>query len=226
MKMRHSAGWAAIAALLAANLFINSSEPKAVAEAPPAQPQLTAALGGCQSDLDGDGEVGIADFLMLLADWGPCGLPTGACCFGDGICTQETEPDCKGAGGDFQGDGIDCDSANCPQPSGACCFGDGTCTEQMPADCISAGGAYQGDATDCDPNPCPQTGACCFPDGTCCMQADCEAAGGTYQGDGTDCDPNFCPLVDHRYPLHFAGLVASHRQARRDRRILDGSRPG
>ena len=26
----------------------------------------------CQADLDGDGEIGIDDFLILLADWGPC----------------------------------------------------------------------------------------------------------------------------------------------------------
>jgi len=26
----------------------------------------------CPSDFDGDGEVGINDFLELLANWGPC----------------------------------------------------------------------------------------------------------------------------------------------------------
>jgi hypothetical protein len=26
----------------------------------------------CQSDLDGDGNVGIVDFLKLLGQWGPC----------------------------------------------------------------------------------------------------------------------------------------------------------
>jgi hypothetical protein len=28
--------------------------------------------GGCAADLDGDGEVSVTDFLSLLADWGPC----------------------------------------------------------------------------------------------------------------------------------------------------------
>ena len=39
-------------------------------------------------DLDGDGVVGIADFLLLLADWGPCPDPPGPCpadLDGDGI---------------------------------------------------------------------------------------------------------------------------------------------
>jgi hypothetical protein len=36
---------------------------------------LLAAWGpcpGCDADLDGDGEVGVTDFLALLAAWGPC----------------------------------------------------------------------------------------------------------------------------------------------------------
>ncbi len=37
------------------------------------QPQ-SAGTGGdpCPSDIDNDGDVGITDFLQLLADWGPC----------------------------------------------------------------------------------------------------------------------------------------------------------
>jgi len=30
------------------------------------------ALGTCLGDLDGDGVVGVTDFLLLLAVWGPC----------------------------------------------------------------------------------------------------------------------------------------------------------
>jgi hypothetical protein len=30
------------------------------------------AAGSCVGDLDGDGEVGILDFLKLLGAWGPC----------------------------------------------------------------------------------------------------------------------------------------------------------
>jgi hypothetical protein len=36
---------------------------------------LLAAWGpcpGCDADLDGDGEVSVTDFLALLAAWGPC----------------------------------------------------------------------------------------------------------------------------------------------------------
>ena len=37
--------------------------------------QLLKAWGpckGCPEDIDGDGAVGINDFLALLANWGPC----------------------------------------------------------------------------------------------------------------------------------------------------------
>ncbi len=27
---------------------------------------------GCPTDVDGDGEVGVIDFLLVLANWGPC----------------------------------------------------------------------------------------------------------------------------------------------------------
>jgi predicted outer membrane repeat protein len=35
-------------------------------------PPPIAKSGPCQSDLNGDGDVGIVDFLKLLGDWGPC----------------------------------------------------------------------------------------------------------------------------------------------------------
>jgi hypothetical protein len=40
-------------------------------------------------DLDGDGAVGVTDFLQLLADWGPCPGPCPPACLGDldGDCT-------------------------------------------------------------------------------------------------------------------------------------------
>jgi len=34
--------------------------------------EMIARWGGCGADLDGDGAVGINDFLELLANWGPC----------------------------------------------------------------------------------------------------------------------------------------------------------
>ena len=53
----------------------------------------SAALGNCAvdvlGDLDGDGIVGILDFLMLLAAWGPCDQPCPPSCAADldGDCT-------------------------------------------------------------------------------------------------------------------------------------------
>ena len=35
-------------------------------------PQAMAGAGGCQGDIDGDGQVGIPDLLLLLADFGTC----------------------------------------------------------------------------------------------------------------------------------------------------------
>ena len=52
---------------------------------------VTQAIGAgcCPADLDGDGTVGIIDFLMLLAAWGPCPEPCPPSCAGDldGDCT-------------------------------------------------------------------------------------------------------------------------------------------
>ena len=47
-----------------------------------------AAGGGCETggllgDIDGDGIVGIVDFLLLLADWGPCEEPCPPSCAAD-----------------------------------------------------------------------------------------------------------------------------------------------
>ena len=39
---------------------------------------------------------------------------TGACCFGDGTCTDVNIADCGAAGGDYQGDNVACNP--CPQP--------------------------------------------------------------------------------------------------------------
>jgi len=41
-------------------------------------------------------------------------LPDGACCFDDGSCSEETEGDCTGLSGLYQGDGTICSSADCP----------------------------------------------------------------------------------------------------------------
>ncbi len=45
----------------------------------------------CLADLDGDGEVGILDFLFLLANWGPCPAPCPPSCVAD-IATSPVVP--------------------------------------------------------------------------------------------------------------------------------------
>ncbi|MHC4766009.1 MAG: choice-of-anchor Q domain-containing protein [Planctomycetota bacterium] len=44
---------------------------------------------GCSCDLNGDGSVGVNDFLLLLAAWGPCPDPCPPACPADfdGDCT-------------------------------------------------------------------------------------------------------------------------------------------
>ena len=44
--------------------------------------RVYAMLFSCLGDLNGDGEVGITDFLDLLAEWGPC-YASSSYCFGD-----------------------------------------------------------------------------------------------------------------------------------------------
>ncbi len=99
----------------------------------------TASHAGthCPWDCDaggGDGNVGIFDFLLLLAQWGQIGTPCDIDGGGVGIT-------------DFLG--LLANWGPCPV-GGACCNpGDGSCQEQTPADCTAAGGVYGGDGTDC-----------------------------------------------------------------------------
>ena len=48
-----------------------------------AQLLMTVTVGGPAGDLDGDGLVGITDFLILLGAWGPCGAPCPPSCPAD-----------------------------------------------------------------------------------------------------------------------------------------------
>ena len=48
-----------------------------------AQLLMTVTTGGPVGDLDGDGLVGITDFLTLLASWGPCAAPCPPTCPAD-----------------------------------------------------------------------------------------------------------------------------------------------
>jgi hypothetical protein len=50
---------------------------------------VSALIGAtCDYDLNGDGEVGLVDFLALVASWGPCPEPPAPCpgdMDGDGV---------------------------------------------------------------------------------------------------------------------------------------------
>ena len=55
-----------------------------------------------------------------VCDPNPCPLPEiGACCLPVGLCIETTEPECVAAGGEFQGIGTDCYTANCSALLGA-----------------------------------------------------------------------------------------------------------
>ena len=42
-------------------------------------PQAMAGAGGCEGDIDGDGQVGIPDLLVLFGDFGACPAPPVPC---------------------------------------------------------------------------------------------------------------------------------------------------
>jgi 3-phytase len=49
------------------------------ASAPPLSIDTTWDPRGLRGDINGDGSVGVVDFLLLLAAWGPCPAPPEAC---------------------------------------------------------------------------------------------------------------------------------------------------
>ena len=80
--------------------------------------------------------------------------PIGACCLGDGSCSDGfTEPDCIAQGGIYQNHGSLCSmGVNCPAPVGACCFATGGCLVLDESDCTIANGSWAGLLTDCSDN--------------------------------------------------------------------------
>jgi len=101
----------------------------------------------------------------------------GACCFGDGSCTDTDQNDCENVQGGVWHAGTNCATYSCPLPQGACCFGDGSCM-------------------DTDQNDCENV-QCCFADGSCMDtdQNDCEnVQGGVWHG-GTNCASYSCPTL-------------------------------
>jgi hypothetical protein len=125
-----------------------------------------------------------------------CADPTGACCNGNGICSNNVELDqCQGNGETFF-QGSACASVTCPEPIGACCSTGGGCLDEVSsAFCtVTLSGFYAGNGTACDGVVC-DPGACCKPDGSCAdlPKPACLAAGGTYQGGATSCSSFSCP---------------------------------
>jgi hypothetical protein len=67
-----------------ANCFLRftlDTSPAAVAVTP--DPFTILGPAAIPGDLDGDGVVGIVDFLLLLGVWGPCPAPCPPACLGD-----------------------------------------------------------------------------------------------------------------------------------------------
>ncbi|MFN8547720.1 MAG: right-handed parallel beta-helix repeat-containing protein [Candidatus Eisenbacteria bacterium] len=116
--------------------------------------------------------------------------PTGACCYGDGICVASRGEVCTNSGGEFRPEAI-CDPNPC---TGACCLSDGSCAQLIEARCRSASGLYVGAGTACSPGGCPQTGACCRPSSTCVEVTleECVQSQGTFLGNATLCSSNPC----------------------------------
>ncbi len=123
----------------------------------------------------------------------PC-APRGGCCRPDGSCAENvTVTQCGLLGGDYRGDGVDCDVFP-PCSGGACCAGQACEFVLAPDDCVASGGLFVGAGSTCDPNPCVPTGACCdgvWPNAVCSETTQQACAGSptaTYRGDGTTCE--------------------------------------
>lgn len=145
--------------------------------------QILVVRSGCEadpntelfcSDVGYSGDAEVVEFAALagetyyfqIADTGSfegggetvftltCSAGSGACCYGDGTCLEQTAADCSAGGGTYLGDLTVCEADTC---LGACCPGDGTCQLLGPDDCDALGGEFLGIDTACDPNnPCPQ----------------------------------------------------------------------
>ncbi|MCG8405193.1 MAG: hypothetical protein MI923_08360 [Phycisphaerales bacterium] len=114
---------------------------------------INDSLNPC-ADANGDGSIDSRDIQPFVALAGTAcpGAPTGACCSVDMPCSEDTQFNCRGAGGSYLGDGTTCTPSPCP---GACCFPGGGCSiEQNESTCTAENGIFQGPGTSCTPNPC------------------------------------------------------------------------
>jgi hypothetical protein len=155
-------------------------------------PTLETAVGCSCADGDGDGDVDLLDAARFQRVFeGPSA--EGACCFGDGMCTEGTALECADAGGTYMGNESDCEETDC---EGACCFTNGFCLDLSEDNCLSIPeSAFEGYGTRCAGTDCPlREGACCHADESCSegSEGDCLSGGGTYQGDGTSCATADC----------------------------------
>ena len=100
----------------------------------------------------------------------------GACCYGDGTCSDLTESDCADSGGLWAGadtscsdDICPCGEGNCnPHGGGACCAYGDCSVEPNLATCLAIpGGFYLGDGTACGDYDCTTEaiGCCICPPG-------------------------------------------------------------
>ena len=122
-----------------------------------------------------------------------CDLTDGSCLDGESSMTEEA---CASLGGEFEGEGTECDNIECPQPTAACCFLPNGCVNLDEDNCALADGFWQGLGTTCDEIDCFAIGACCDPLGACTDDTspdDCAALGGEFQGTNTVCDDTVCP---------------------------------
>jgi len=56
--------------------------------------------------------------MFELCDPNPCEQPSGACCdLETGECVVMTAQECAAQGGEYLGDGIECDPNPCPNPN-------------------------------------------------------------------------------------------------------------
>ena len=79
----------------------------------------------------------------------------GACCDGQGNCTEISQYVCNEIGGFYRGRGIKCTDTLCSGGTGSCCTF-GQCVDGVTGpDCIAAGSKYAGEGTNCQSVTCP-----------------------------------------------------------------------
>lgn len=110
----------------------------------------------------------------------------GACCMDDGSCRYVPESECAAVGGNWQGLGATCATAECPRP---CCFPNNVCQLLLAGDCVGSGGAPQDVGTRCEAaQACCLDGGCEWMSPVCCM-----SLGGIAASSCEECDLGCCP---------------------------------